>query len=205
MSISWLFTNNLFCALLLAFHGTCQTDKSQNKAGENARSLVVWFKILATLSHSKCEIGWGSSQAEKGFMINVKLAPKKSWWLWPKKSNAIPFNPQKTSNEEVNKKSEYLSSSQWISWRNGEKKIYFLYYILCGAFNKRTVKFFGFTKDFGIRKNSALWSLLLCHPVNFLCEPLERSGRRECPQCYLTVVHKLLPLFSGHKPRNPET
>lgn len=139
MSISWLFTNNLFCALLLAFHGTCQTDKSQNKAGENARSLVVWFKILATLSHSKCEIGWGSSQAEKGFMINVKLAPKKSWWLWPKKKQCNPF--QSTKDFERRGEQEVWVSEQFSvdfmeKWR--KKKIFFILHIVWGVQQKNS-------------------------------------------------------------------
>ena len=57
-----------FCvSLLVAFHGTCQTDKSptvQSWWECEVACCMTWFKILATLSHSKGDVGWGSLQAE---------------------------------------------------------------------------------------------------------------------------------------------
>ena len=53
--------------------------------------------------------------------------------------------------------------------KNKKKYIYiYIYmYILCGAFNKRTVKFFGFTKDFGIRKNLCVMVTVAVSPCKF--------------------------------------
>ena len=130
---------------------------------------------------------------------------KKSWWLWPKKNEKKVLSIHKRLRTKSWTTS--LSSSQWISWRHGKKYMYihiYIYIRIVWGVQQKNSEVLRLHKGFWHPKNFALWSLLLCHPVNFLCEPLERSVRRECPQCYLTVVHNLLPPFSGHKPRNPE-